>query len=109
MLRVFCVEVVVGAGIDPVEDRDLIDRQRVAGVEVLLESRHRAKVLEFIPDGVLVFLPSLGVGVLVDVASRFVDVGLCLSRVVESQRLGEVVTQLVVAAPVPLSREGRAM
>ena len=64
-------------------------------------------MLELILDGVLVFLPGLWVLALVDKACRLIDVGLGLCRIVEGQRFGEVVTQLIVTGPVPLLGEGR--
>ena len=93
---------VVGACCDPVEDRNLVDGQGVACVEVLRIARHRAQVLQLVLDGVLYLLPFLGIGVAVDEASGLIDVGLGLCRVIEGESLGEVITHLVVTRPVPL-------
>ena len=73
---------VVGVGRNPVEDRNLVDGQGVTRVDALGVSRYGAQVPQFVLDGVLVFLPSLGVGALVDIAGRLVDIGLCLCRIV---------------------------
>ena len=99
--------VVAGIGIHPVENGDEVQRQLVAGGEVLVVVEGRAHALDAAPDAVFPRRVFVGVKRFVDGSVGFFNLGMGAAVEVEVQVAGDVPAQGELAVPEELLVEGQ--
>ena len=91
-----------GVAVDPVEDGQFVQRQLVAGGDLLLIVERRTEVLDALPDGVLPGGIPVGIEVLVHRRIGLLDLCTGARLETEVQVLGEVPAQGEVTVPEEL-------
>ena len=103
-----CIAAVIrGIGIHPVQNRQFVQRQLVAGSHLLLVVERRSEILDTRPHRVFPSRIAIGIEVFVHRGVGFFDLRMGSRLEVEVQILGKVPTEGEVAVPEELLVEGQ--